>query len=880
MIGRRPLLGFLFVCSTTAGLDADEPAIDGRKQARAVRLAAGAIRLDGRLDDEAWLKAAPITEFVQAEPNEGSAPSDPIEVRFVFDDNALWVGARMRSAPGMPIQAPMSRRDDGSQAEYIQLELDTYLDRRTAYMFGVTASGVRLDHYHPSDNEDDSDAQFDPVWEARTSVDANGWTAELWVPFSQLRFNDLPERIWGLNVKRWRPQLNEEDYWVIVPRTERGWASRFGELRGIDGVRPATRLEVLPYVAASSRMSGSRDRNNPFDDGVVMGGRVGSDLKVGLGSNLTLEATINPDFGQIEADPAEVNLTVFETIFEERRPFFIEGNSVLEAGTSNFYYSRRIGARPTGAATGDYVDYPSTNTILGAAKLTGRTESATSLGVLGAVTGGELANTFGSGVFSSVQVAPRTLWSVGRVIQELGRDSTVGAHLTLVHRDLTVQDPLAAVMNRNAISAGADTRVRFLNRTYEAAFSLGLTRIDGEPAAIERVQRASGHYLQRVDQPVIRLDPTRRSLEGLQITSSFNKIAGRHWLWGANLMIESPEFDPLDFGRLNYAGDYQLNPRITYRETRPGRLLRSYSFSANVNNYWYFDSDLGVRQTLGSSANLTFLNFWSTSLSVNRYFRGLDTQLTRGGPSMQTPLGWSVSASLRNSGVAATRWSGNLNLRTNEFGDRAWGLSGSASARPSPSWQFSIAPEYVIENGPTSFSGPINRQYVTTLAGGRPETYDRRYVFGLIDRKTISTQFRASYTFKPDVNLDVYVEPFAASGLYSGFGELAVARGRDLRLYGTDGTTLERLPNGNWQVTDGAASFTLSNRDFNLRSFQSNVVLRWEWRPGSTLYLVWQQSRGGPEPTIAPVGFGDLFGSLSSPGDNILAVKTTWWISR
>ena len=877
MFGRRALLGLVMTCVAAAGLRAEEPAIDGRKQARAKRLPA-AIRLDGRLDDEAWLTAAPITEFVQAEPNEGAAPSDPMEVRFLFDDTALWVGARMRSSQG--VQAPMSRRDDGTQAEYIQVELDTYLDRRTAYMFGVTASGVRLDHYHPSDNEDDSDSQFDPVWQARTSVDANGWTAELWVPFSQLRFNDQLQRVWGLNVKRWRPQLNEENYWVVVGRTERGWSSRFGELRGVDGVPQRTRLEVMPYAAASSRTSGTRDRGNPFDDGLTLGGRVGADMKVGIGSNLTLEATINPDFGQIEADPAEVNLTVFETIFDERRPFFIEGNSVLEAGTSNFYYSRRIGARPTGAAPGEYVDYPSTSTILGAAKLTGRTESGTSLGVLGAVTGGELANTFNAGVMSSVQVAPRTLWSVGRVIQELGRDSTVGAHVTLVHRDMAGEDPLAAVLNRNAVTAGADTRVRFLNRTYEAAFSLGLTHIDGEPAAIERVQRASGHYFQRVDQPVIRLDPTRRSLDGLQITSSFNKIAGRHWLWGANLMIESPEFDPLDFGRLNYAGDYQLNPRITYRETRPGRLFRSYSFSANVNNYWYFDADLGVRQTLGGSANLTFLNFWSTSLSVNRYYRGLDSQLTRGGPSMQTPLGWSVSASLRNSGGATTRWNGNLNLRTNEFGDRAWGLSGSASARPSPSWQFSIAPEYVIENGPTSFSGPINRQYVTTLAGGRPETYDRRYVFGLIDRKTISTQFRASYTFKPDVNLDVYVEPFAASGLYDGFGELAVARGRDLRLYGTDGTTIQRLPDGSYQVTDGTATFPLANRDFNVRSFQSNVVLRWEWRPGSLLYLVWQQSRGGSEPEMAPVGFGDLFGSLSAPGDNIVAVKTTWWISR
>ena len=407
MLGRRALLGLVVVCVSAAGLHAEEPAIDGRKQARAARIAGGPIRLDGRLDEEAWQQAAPISEFLQAEPVEGAPPTDAMEVRFLFDDSALWVGARMRSGPGVAVQAPMSRRDDGSQAEYLQIELDTYLDRRTAYMFGVTASGVRLDHYHPSDNEDDTDAQFDPVWEARTHVDAAGWTAELWVPFSQLRFNDQRQRVWGLNVKRWRPQLNEENYWVVVGRTERGWSSRFGELRGIDGVPQTTRLEVMPYVSASSRTSGNRDLANPFDDGLTLGGRVGADMKVGLGSNLTLEATINPDFGQIEADPAEVNLTVFETIFDERRPFFIEGNSVLEAGTSNFYYSRRIGARPTGPATGQFVDYPSTNTILGAAKLTGRTGAGTSLGVLGAVTGGELANTFDAGVISSVQVAPQ-----------------------------------------------------------------------------------------------------------------------------------------------------------------------------------------------------------------------------------------------------------------------------------------------------------------------------------------------------------------------------------------------------------------------------------------------------------------------------------------
>jgi hypothetical protein len=853
-----------------------------RKQARAVLLTPHSIRFDGRLDDEAWQKALPVTEFTQAEPVEGAAPTDPMDVRFLFDDDALWVGARMMRSQGTPIQAPMSRRDEGGQAEYLQIELDTYLDRRTAYMFGVTASGVRLDHYHSTDNEDNFDTEFDPVWQARTHVDDRGWTAELWVPFSQLRFNDQAERVWGMNIKRFRPELNEEDYWVVIGRTQSGWASRFGELRGIDGINPRTRLEVLPYVASSSRMTALRDPNNPFDDGVNLGGRVGGDMKVGIGSNLTLEATINPDFGQIEADPAEVNLTVFETIFDERRPFFIEGSNVLAAGTGNYYYSRRIGARPTGPASGDYVDYPETSTILGAAKLTGRLRSGTSIGFLGAVTGEEDAEVSTRGFRSDATVAPRTVWGVGRIIQEFGNEgNTAGAHLTLVHRDLNAADPLAGLFVRNAITAGADTRLRFRNRTYEASFNVGITYQDGEPAAVERVQRASGHYLQRLDQPTIRLHPGRTTFSGAQVQGNFNKIAGRHWLWGGNIMIESPEFDPLDFGRLNYAGDIMGGPRLTYRETRPGRYLRAYSLQVNLNTYQYFDNDLGVRYTLGTNNSVTLRNFWTASLNASRYFRGLDAQLTRGGPSMGTPLGVSVSGSLRNSNSSQTRWNASANFRSNEYDEHAWNFSGSVSTQPSPAIQFSIAPEYSTETGVSGiFSGPIGRQYLTTLAGGRPETYGRRYVFGLPDRTTLSTQFRVSYTFKPDVTLDVYAEPFAASGAYKGFGELSATRSRELRMYGTDGTTLERLADGSYRVTDGTSSFALSNRDFNVRSFRSNVVLRWEWRPGSIFYGVWQQNRSSSVPTGEHVGLGDLFGSLSAEGDNIIAVKTTFWLSR
>jgi hypothetical protein len=870
------------VCLAVDAAAQDVSVQDGvRKQASAVRLSDGDLRFDGHLDDAIWQRATPISDFLQAEPDEGAAPTDRMEVRFAYDDSALWIGARMDSADGR-VQAPMSRRDDGGQAEYVQIELDTYLDRRTAYMFGVTASGVRLDHYHPSDNEDDTDSQFDPVWQAKTSIDATGWSAEMWIPFSQLRFNNAPQRIWGLNIKRWRPSLNEEDYWVVVGRTRTGWASRFGDLRGIDGVTTKQRLELLPYVASSSRMTGNRDRNNPFDDGVNLAGRVGADMKIGIGSNLTLETTFNPDFGQIEADPAEVNLTVFETIFSERRPFFIEGNSVLEAGTSNYYYSRRIGARPTEPANGQYVDYPDVSTILGAAKLTGRTVTGTSVGFLAAVTDKEFAHVSNAGVRSDVEVAPRTFWGVGRVIQQFGNEgSTVGAHLTLVHRDLDVNDPLAATEVRNAVTTGADARVRFGNRAYEASGNVGLTFLSGEPAAIERVQRSSGHYLQRLDQPNIRLDPTRRDLQGAQIVTNLSKIGGRHWLWGVNGMFEYPEFHPLDFGRLNYAGDLQVSPRLTYRETRPGKYLRAYSFQVSSTEYWFFDTDLGVRTSVSSNNSFTLPNFWVSSLNATRYFRGNDVQGTRGGPAMGTPEGWSGSLSLRNSNASQTRWSGNATLRGNEFGEHSWEISGSIATRPTPSLQFSFEPDYINETGTGGiFSGPIANQYITTLNGGSPLTYGRRYIFGLPDRTTLSAQFRVSYVFKPDVTLDVYAEPFAASGQYRGFGELSVARSRNLRMYGTDGTTIDRLLDGSYRITDGDATFTLANRDFNVRSFRSNVVLRWEWRPGSTLYAVWQQNRSSSVTEGSHVGLGDLFGSLSADGDNIFAIKTTLWLSR
>ncbi|HYJ78098.1 MAG TPA: DUF5916 domain-containing protein, partial [Longimicrobiaceae bacterium] len=290
----------------------DTAAVAPRKQATAVRIQGRAPELDGRLDDAAWAAAPAVSDFVQKEPTEGAAPSGRTEVRFLYDDHALYVGARMHSPDPSSIQAPVSRRDNGVQAEFIQLSLDTYHDRRTAYTFGVTAAGTRLDGYHPRDSQS-SDPSFDPVWEAKAARDSAGWTAEMRIPLSQLRFSPGSSQTWGLNLNRWIPAGEEDVYWVVVPRSVQAWASRFGELSGIEGVRPARRVELMPYAATGASLRSGVDPADPFHDDREATVRAGGDVKIGLGPNLTLDATVNPDFGQVDADPAEVNLSAFET---------------------------------------------------------------------------------------------------------------------------------------------------------------------------------------------------------------------------------------------------------------------------------------------------------------------------------------------------------------------------------------------------------------------------------------------------------------------------------------------------------------------------------------------------------------------------------------
>ena len=821
---------------------------EGRKQATAVRVSAGSITLDGRLDDQAWAMVPAMTDFVQKEPTEGAAPTDPMEVRLAYDDAALYVGARMSASS--PIQSPLGRRDEGGQAEHLVILLDTYLDRRTASAFGISASGVRLDHYYPEDDDWPSDPGFNPVWEARTSRDPDGWNAELRIPFSQLRFTDRDPQVWGLNVRRWIPSRNEEVFWAPIPRTEERWTSLFGDLHGIAGIRPSRRLELMPYVASSTHVVGTVEDGDPFSGGANLQGRVGLDAKVGLGSNLTLEATVNPDFGQVEADPAEVNLTAFETFFDERRPFFLEGSQLLNGRVDNYFYSRRIGAAPPGRAEGDFVEYPGTSTILGAAKLTGRLASGTSVGLLGAVTDEESARTFNQPLqFWRVRVAPRTMYGVARMQQEFGAPgSVIGFMATGVRREFDETDPLASLLTRNAVTFSADSAIRLNDGEYEMQWYAGATHVSGEAGAIDRLQRASSRYLQRPDAGYVLYDPRRTTMTGGKGGASFERRNARRWLWMAETIIETPEFEPGDIGRISTADGVQARGHVEYRDTEPGRLWRNYSFRLSTSNEWNFGRVLQSRSYTPRVA-VTWPNFWASTLEVQFDNRAYDARLTRGGPLMQTPRGWESSLELRNSDGAQTRANLGLIYGRNEDGGVILDSNVELTMQPLPQWQLSVRPAYVRE---------VNtQQYIATLAAGVPSTFGRGYVFAHVDRSTYSTQLRMNYTFKPDLTLDFYGEPFAASGRYDHLGQLVAARAR----------------------STSPLDVALPAQDFNVQSFRSNLVLRWEWRAGSVLYLVWQQDRAWEQSLRERISVGDMFSSLGRSGDNFVAIKASYWFS-
>ncbi len=858
------------------------------KEAMAVRVSGGAIRVDGRLDDPAWRQAVFFSDFRQRDPVYGAQPSDRTEVAFLYDDAAIYVGARMHSSEPDRIPASLTRHDGFGRAEHLTVSLDPFLDRRTAFSFTVTSGNGRRDFVHTSDTDDfrSRDYTWNPVWEGKAVRDSLGWTLEMRIPLSQLRFPSQPAHVWGLNVQRGMPQRNEDVFWIAVPRNVPGYVSRFGTLHGIAGIPTSRRIELLPYAAGSAKFTGSPVPGNPFDDGRVVRQSFGADLKMGLGSSLTLDATINPDFGQVDADPAEVNLSAFESFFPERRPFFTEGSEQLSGGGNTYFYSRRVGAPPRGSASGNFVDRPGNTRILAAAKITGRIGSGWQLGVFTGITERTYARTYDSipERFGEVEVEPVSAYSAGRLQRLFGTSgSTIGFTLAGTRRMFTDASPLADRFSREAVAGGGDWALRLRDGAYTINGRVGFSHVAGQPTAITRLQEAPARYFQRPDADYVEVDPERTSLQGFSAGISANKNAGL-WLWGVSLETDSPGFETNDIGRLQNGDDVGLSANLTRRQTDPSALFRRSRANLSGRLGWNYG---GVRRDaqLRLSTNANFHNYWDANFNVQFNPRTLSDNLTRGGPLMQN--GWRI----RTDGNVSTSSSSPTTVRfggvyeAGEFGAWATEIGVRISANPLPTLSLSLDPGYQRRVSA--------RQYVGRFGGGSDLTFGARYVFAKIERSQLAVRIRGNYIFSPTLSVEGYAEPFSASGRYFDFGELERAGSRFLRTYGEAPGTTITAEDRRYRVTDteSPGTFTFGNPDFNSLSFRSNLVLRWEWNPGSTLFFVWQQNRSEfcRAGSVAECPDGSVPGSLASvasfadpfkvPGDNFIAVKVSYWIS-
>jgi len=670
--GRWLFLMLCFAALMPSALWAQSVEVASRKQLNATKLNGLRIDFDGQVDESAWAQAHWVGDFLQKEPEQGKVPDEKTEVAVMYDEEFLYIGARMHSDNPDDIGFELNRRDNPGNSEQIIISIDSYNDNRTCYDFGVSAAGVRTDRYHGTDNEYDRDLSFDPVWDARTHINGRGWTAEMRIPFSQLRFNNQEQQVWGINLNRWIPARNEDNFWVYVPRDETGWSSYFGDLVGIEGIAPSRRIELLPYAAGDGQFVSNDDDGNPFVGSSDLDSRFGADLKMGLGPNLTLDATINPDFGQVEADPAVVNLSAYETFFEEKRPFFIEGSQLFGNIGPTFFYSRRIGGSPHGDAGGDYVDSPDNTTILGAAKVTGRLSSGTSIAVLSALTSREKARVYDEATDTrdKVTIEPVTGYGIARFQQEFGADkSTAGLLLTALERDIDDGDPLAGSLRKGAYTGNGDWRLRFAGGKYEISGHAGFSHVAGDTTVMQSTQQSSAHYYQRPDADHVTYDPTRTSLTGWTGSVRVNKNAGKHWLWGGGVHAESPGLELNDAGILGTADDFEAWGNIRYRENTPGPIFRSYTTGLFTNNGWNFGGTTQYRNIEWWS-NGTWRNYWSSEFFIGLETRSLYDNLTRGGPLMGGHQGWWMGAGTWTNFAKPTRYG--IFLFTSQTEINAW----------------------------------------------------------------------------------------------------------------------------------------------------------------------------------------------------------------
>lgn len=852
--------------------------------------ATGAINIDGKLDEPAWQTAVPSSSFTQSYPKVGAQPTDSTQVRVLYDDDALYVGVRMFDRRPDSIAAQLARRDaSGIYSDWLHVMVDSYRDRRTSFRFSVNPRGVQKDVLEYDDNKGE-DLNWDAVWQVATRIDSLGWVAEYRIPFSQLRFGKAPagvERVWGFQVMRDIARRNERDSWSPWKTTDPGFVSLEGDLAGIVDIPTPRRFEVMPYVSAKlTRAPG--DPANPFYKLNDAQPSAGADLKYGLPSGLTLTATVNPDFGQVEVDPAVVNLSAYETFFPEKRPFFVEGANIFNIGaiaggpsygTQQIFYSRRIGRPPQRFVGGQFVDAPNATTIIGAGKLTGKV-GAWTIGLLNALTSEENARVIdASNVESKTAVEPLTNYFVGRVQRDYrGGATVIGLGGTAVNRDLS--DAVFKNLLRSSADVGSlDFESRWGNKTVTGALSRSL--IQGSRAVIRNAQFSSARYYQRPDADYLSVDSTRNSLSGYSAKLGFNKTGDLNY--SLTLKDISPGYEVNDLGFMGRVDYRNIGSGISYNNQTPGKLLRSYNLFTGTNHAWNHGGDK-IWTSFFNQVTLNFTNLWSLYTGGEYDPSAIDDRLTRGGPLGRQPTqwgGWFELDSDQRSFLSYT-------FLGNWYADEKHGYNKDISVgftlRPSSSVRVTFAPDL------TSYHNTI--QFVSSAGDAlASNTFGRRYVFADLFQTTLSATTRVEWTLSPMLSFQMYAQPFASTGRFKGFKELAEPATQSYAVYGQDnGSTLTPSTDpetGNitsYTVDpDGAGaapSFTIDNPDFRTHSLRGNAVIRWEYRPGSALYFVWQQERSDFLPFEGDFRARRETMAIFGRPSNVFLVKASYWFAR
>jgi hypothetical protein len=843
--------------------------------------------VDGRLNEADWEKAVPATDFRQRDPDEGKPATERTEVRLLYDDAALYIGARMFDTEPAKIARRLTRRDDDADdvADRIVVAFDPLHDHLTGAMFFVTAAGSLGDGI--LHNDADEDDTWDAVWDAAVSIDDTGWYAELRIPFSQLRFSAADRQVWGMHAVRVIQRKNEEDWWALVPKKEDAVVSRMGEVDGLNGIVSRGHMELLPYATARGESQGTAEPGDPFNDGRTGSATAGLDMKWGVTSNMTVDATVNPDFGQVEVDPAVVNLTAFETFYDEKRPFFIEGSQAFNRfgrnGASGYmgfnrtnptiFYSRRIGRTPQGAAVGEYVDQPSATTILGAAKITGKTKRGWTVNVIDAVTGREFADTATGTLQSRAQVEPLTNYLAARVRRDVGRRAGFGMIATGVNRGL--DDPaLAAQLAGSALVLGGDGHLFFTSkRDYVVTGSLSASRVAGSTAAMSRVQRSSVRYFQRPDATHLSFDPNATHLDGWSLQTDFNKNNG-NVRPNASAWAVSPGFEVNDLGYATSADRKGGHAALVLLKPTPDSFSRNrQAFFAKWNTWNFAGDPLG--DGYYGSFFARFRNYWSFNFVAHAGRWTYSDRLTRGGPIMRAPGFTAFGAEIEGDDRKPVEWSVTGNYETRP--DGSWSGNGELSLtfKPLPALSFSIGPEFTRSLGMAQYVRTVADPAVTAMFG-------RRYVFAAIDQTELVMETRVNLMLSPKMSLQAYIQPLLSSGRYTGFKEAAQPRTYDFIRYGVDsGSITFDAQAGAYRVVPAVgSSFVIPNPDFNFASLRVNAVYRWEFHPGSTLYVVWTQQRED-ETTEGRFAFNqDISRMMRANGDNVFMVKMSYWFSR